>query len=497
MIAFLYDREQTTPFTKPVFLERLAIASASDPVRSRLFEGSLLISTMAWCLVGASRSNAGEHSIRQSDSATSRTLAGDVVECLRARPHTVHPERLLELLLMHRVDCIGLGTCTFELAEGLDTALRSDPAYLGYVYPDIGNPIQYELFVQLLSSRTQIAGDEVIEAWPEEMSLPQDFPLLKRRAVLEWDFPGFADPVPPREPLSSDGARSQQRYDAAKARRPHLLRERVARAALEALDSFQLSEPPNEPRGSRTSPLAVVRLEIDPQDLRKKLTDYVLNSAHEIGRHKAKVFATKLGLTAAQWLSLAAQIAANVGNAEVYRVVQSEHGLLFRARMNVTGAEGRTATIETGWIVRDGAINLTTVLVAHEKRQRPEGRPPPFRIDGLQGNTFHEEAYRRAHAAGVAAYDSTMPTPIVISVDGDTHITSECGTAFVAVKDARTGFARWLLRSGHGTKAKGSGARVFAPRSTQSFEKAQAYAQAFAQVLRENDIPCEIVTVDD
>jgi hypothetical protein len=225
-------------------------------------------------------------------------------------------------LLRYGVECLGLATCTFELAGRLDAGRRSDRAYLGYVYPDLGNPIQYELFVQLLSSRTQIAAGEIIEAWPETVSLPQDVPRFKRRAVLESDFPAVADPLPPRERLSHDGARSQQRYEAAKARRPYRLRERVARAVLDSLESFQLSDPLTEPENRSKSTRDFVRLEVDPQDLRQKLVEYALNSAHERGRHKARVFAAKLGLTDAQWLSLAAQIAANIGDADVYRVVQ-------------------------------------------------------------------------------------------------------------------------------------------------------------------------------
>jgi len=119
-------------------------------------------------------------------------------------------------------------------------------------------------------------------------------------------------------------------------------------------------------------------------------------------------------------------------------------------------------------------------------------------VNGLQGNDFYAEVYARAHASGLASYESTVATPMLVSVnDAAPQVAAECGSAFVAVNDARTGFARWLLGAGLGERRIGGGVMVFAPNLTQSFEKARNYAQAFAYVLRENDLPCDIVTVDD
>jgi hypothetical protein len=132
--------------------------------------------------------------------------------------------------------------------------------------------------------------------------------------------------------------------------------------------------------------------------------------------------------------------------------------------------------------------------------QRP-GIPNSTRIDGLNGKAFYEEVYRRAHAAGLAAQDAVMPKPMVVTANfGNSEeihdVIYEFGSAYVAVQDARTGFARWLVRSGHGRRAIRGGAIAPAPNVGGSFDKAQASAEAFAAVLRENDIVCDIVTVD-
>ncbi len=341
MIAFLFDKQQTTPMIEPAFFEALTTASEAKLLRSRLFKGSLLLRTLAQSMVAASRTESTTKTMMQSDAATFRTLAGDLGECLSARAHTVDTARLLELFLTHDIECLALGTCALEFAERIEAALQAEQSYVRYVVPDLGNPIHYKLFVELLSNRTQIAALELIEAWPDAMSLPQDFRPFVRRAVLNEDFEEIADPLPARKPVSVDGMRSQRRYQAAQARRPYRLREQVARVALESVELFRLDGPPSGARKKRASSHEIFRLEVDPQDLRRKLTEYALNEHHKTGKHKARVFAAKLGLTDAEWLSLAAQIAENVADAEIYRVVHSKHGLHFRTRMDVVGLDVR------------------------------------------------------------------------------------------------------------------------------------------------------------
>jgi hypothetical protein len=105
------------------------------------------------------------------------------------------------------------------------------PWYLGYVEPDLGNSVQYELFVDLLTKHVQIAGPKLLESWPEPITFPQDYPPYDHVAVQEWDFEKVADPVPPREATTPNGLRSERRVKTAFERRPHKFRERIAKAA--------------------------------------------------------------------------------------------------------------------------------------------------------------------------------------------------------------------------------------------------------------------------
>ena len=59
----------------------------------------------------------------------------------------------------------------------------------------------------------------------------------------------------------------------------------------------------------------------------------------------------------------------------------------------------------------------------------------------------------------------------------------KCGWAGVTVKDARTGFARWLFKSGHGHHHHRGGARIDYSHASQSYDRAKAFAMAFARVL--------------
>jgi ribosomal protein L15E len=86
---------------------------------------------------------------------------------------------------------------------------------------------------------------------------------------------------------------------------------------------------------------------------------------------------------------------------------------------------------------------------------------------------------------------------MLIEVNGRHEAIVELGRAWVCLKDARRSFARWLLRSGKGHRGYHGGVHVYADISDQSMEKAEAYAEAFAEVLRENGIECSVVSAPD
>ena len=97
----------------------------------------------------------------------------------------------------------------------------------------------------------------------------------------------------------------------------------------------------------------------------EKLRDYVLSSEHEYGKHKARVFASALGIDREDWEYLCDQIASRVEEAEVSEVRAGRYGVRYSVPMLIEGLNGQTHEVTTGWIVeKEGAApRLTSAYV--------------------------------------------------------------------------------------------------------------------------------------
>jgi hypothetical protein len=84
-----------------------------------------------------------------------------------------------------------------------------------------------------------------------------------------------------------------------------------------------------------------------------KLRDYSLNSQHEAGKHKARVFKSALGLTADDAAWLRERILESVLTAEAVVRPTSPFGINFVADILIE-REGRKALVRTAWIVEFG-----------------------------------------------------------------------------------------------------------------------------------------------
>jgi len=86
----------------------------------------------------------------------------------------------------------------------------------------------------------------------------------------------------------------------------------------------------------------------------EKFIRYVLNTEHEDGKHKALVFRAVLGYTMNNASLLAANIKSNINN---YPAIHKRHngwGNEYEVVMDIVGLTGRTASVVTAWIIRDG-----------------------------------------------------------------------------------------------------------------------------------------------
>jgi len=98
--------------------------------------------------------------------------------------------------------------------------------------------------------------------------------------------------------------------------------------------------------------------------------------------------------------------------------------------------------------------------------------------------------YAKARAAGLAAAGASVPTPMVVSETGGSGrswYVSEgaCGFAWVTVRPGNSPFANYLKKAGLGSPAYGGGTQIWVSEFNQSVARKEAYANAFAEVLRE------------
>lgn len=102
----------------------------------------------------------------------------------------------------------------------------------------------------------------------------------------------------------------------------------------------------------------------------EKLRAYVLDPAHPTGRHKARVFASALGITAADWRFLRDQVLDRVTTSPVTAIrPKPPYGVEYEVRVEIDGLNGETHTIITGWLVAgDQPPRLITSYVELPRR---------------------------------------------------------------------------------------------------------------------------------
>ncbi len=83
----------------------------------------------------------------------------------------------------------------------------------------------------------------------------------------------------------------------------------------------------------------------------EKLAGYVLSTDHPTGRHKARVFASALGIHDADWRYLAEQLTAAAANSPVVAVRESAWGRSYEVESLVDGLNGRSLPVVSIWFI--------------------------------------------------------------------------------------------------------------------------------------------------
>ncbi len=84
-----------------------------------------------------------------------------------------------------------------------------------------------------------------------------------------------------------------------------------------------------------------------------KLRDYCLSTTHNRGRHKSRVFAASLGLTASDAEQLQATLLSAARSYEATPTEETEFGQLYVLDLSMSKPAGQ-AIIRISWIVRHG-----------------------------------------------------------------------------------------------------------------------------------------------
>jgi filamentous hemagglutinin len=95
-----------------------------------------------------------------------------------------------------------------------------------------------------------------------------------------------------------------------------------------------------------------------------KLTDYALDPSHERGRHKARVFASVLGIRAPDWRYLHDQILEALPDGSVRSTRITSFGVAYEVVVMIDGLNGATAPVVTTWMIEsDRPPRLTSIWV--------------------------------------------------------------------------------------------------------------------------------------
>jgi hypothetical protein len=504
--VFLFDREQLAEaeswgYHTPALRAVIAAVLDADTDASESFElrfGDLLLHNLAYKTTGveSGTSRPGTRSIATStagDTDLYRTLIWDFSDSIGERWHSADLQLLDERLGRLEVSAISLSFLLARQRQKVDAALRHAPFYLGAFEPDAGNPIHWYVAEESLIHECDYLDRSLLfDPWRSED--PFHPPPLVRHGD-EW----YA-PLPLNEVRYKTGAEGAQeglvnRWPAASlsergARSQAILKERgdpghLGRVA-DAVSALRLDA--NDPAVSVDA--GAMARAADAIVEERKLIDYALNTDHDKGGgDKARWFLAALGISREDWRHLAGQLRLGLIDAHVGEVRATQYGVQYAVTTTVRGLNGASARVTSAWEVREGEPpRLTTVFPAKRVDDPPEA-PPALIVPGSLKGADHWKALWDI-ADGRASEASTKVIPTPMKVDGQWYSEGAFGFAWISVPDARRNFARWLRQTDRARLRSGRGATFMAPGST--IDRARAYAESFAEVLRLNGVEAQV-----
>lgn len=440
--------------------------------------------------------------VHRAERVSGRTVSHDVdtykyviwewLDSLSDGWHSVSSDRGGEIFRRHTGECVTLTALTIGLRDEIDRKLKETPGYVGAFVIDPGNPLHREGFVDGLIYAGAIMKGAVVQE--RTIDDEKDWELKGARAFrphgLRWRPYGWLTSNGPLGlPSNVISKRGRRTAEAVLRKHGSTIETRVISAIDEALSlrssgrSFSF-----EAVGHKDDVLEAIMPE-------GKFTHYLFNRAHEKGSGKSTFFIDVLEIDPEDWRYLAAQFYFGLLAARPESLELKEwgdgYGMRFNVQIRVRGRSGKTAIVQTGWMMQPGKLpSLSSAMPGDRDADAIEPGEPPILAPGSYGTSHWASLWTRANTAGEQAASRTVPTPMFLA-GYEPIAEGELGSAAVRVRDARRCLARWLVRNGLGNVDGKGGAVVFSPISSPSLERAVAWAKAFVLVLRLNGVEAE------
>jgi hypothetical protein len=497
-IAFLFNGDRLkisdADFITKIIFE--SVLSTAPKSHFQLRCGSLLLSRFSYRTTAVHRSKVGKHSslgyTQSDDKELRKTLAVAFASSVSAQYHHIDADELSYLLLVHNIECFTISDISLACSDLIQTELQTRcSSYFGCFEVDKGDPLVLELAANGLIPFCEY--DNQVLRWVISFDDdPADY-------NLEWakdiDFKAieFITKAPDYitdEKLSNSGVESMRVLGT---RGQKLHGEKVLSKIYEKLESRK-SESDEFEIAFKEKEFGVPFADV------RKLRDYCLNEEHTNpdgtpgkGRAKAYLFRHLLGITRKDWRFLGEQLVAGLEKQLVGRPTADKWGVKYEAIIPVTGLNGVTKLVTSGWIIRP---NEPPSLVSAYITENAESEEPSPLSDlivprELKGDSFWKYLHDLADKRGTKAADEWIPTPMWIEGYTAPIADGACGFAWIELPDGRSSFSRWLRKTGIISKHE-RGRSIWCMHPSQSIERARKYCEAFAQVLRLNGVECEV-----
>ncbi|RUO73879.1 hypothetical protein CWI80_00480 [Pseudidiomarina sediminum] len=494
--AFFFDAEHSEldcfygpPCTSKVIN---SLIEADSNANTHVLRGDLLPHSLAYQISSVSTDPSSKGGVSQTYSGNDelhQLILCDLSDSFSGEWNTLNTLTFPYILGFKRVWTIVLPTISPQAAKTIDSKLQSFAPYIGAATIDTGNPLQIRLFDLVGGVFVQSARVYALES--DSASLLRDKLPSKITVNIINDLLFDKLSPQPLQPTKTSyrGVLSVNRIKG-KSQLTH--NQKLAHALLEF---------------AKNNPNAIISFDTSITSAKQfvwdnaKFTRYLLNLEHEEGGPKAKFFIEILGIESNDWQYLADQISSSLKHGLIVSVELSGYGIKHTVFSQITGRNGKTVIIRSVWQMNpDGSARFITAYPEKSEKQS-DYRSPPQHIcpPYLIGKERWEYIYNQAHKAGEEAALECVPVPMRLC-GHSTIFEGVCGFAWVTIPDIRKGFAKWLKDKHIGVKSYKGGWRVDADPvpsddvtwDLQSLEPKRAYARAFANVLRKNEIACEV-----